>query len=91
MWLDTAIDMNERLDTLLSDDSDAGIDVDRYKKKSYDELSDCYNENLYIPSVPTLSQQSAIRMIADENVIDYDPKNFLSHDRSHFCTHGAAD
>ena len=56
MCLDTAIDINEGLDTLLCDDSDAGIDVGRYKEKFYHELSDCYNDNLYIPSVPTLSE-----------------------------------
>ena len=47
--------MNERLDTLLCDDSDAGIDVGRYKEKFYHEPSDCYNDNLYIPSVSILS------------------------------------
>ena len=59
------------LKTWYTTNFDADIDVDRYKKKSYDELSDCYNENLYIPSVPTLSQKSAIRHFCTQGAADW--------------------
>ena len=60
----TAIDMNKILSTVLGDNSDADIDLG-CEKKNYSELSDCDNEGLYIFIVPTVSEESAIPMIAD--------------------------
>ena len=82
-------DMNEIFDTLLGDDSDADIYWGGYEKKIYNETSDCDNENLHIPNVSTLSEESAINMIADKDV-DHVPKNFSPCDGSHICAHGAA-
>lgn len=56
----------------------------------YNELSDCNNKSLYIPSVTTLFEKSSIRIIADKYVVDHVPKNPLSRSRSHICTYGAA-
>ena len=47
------------------------------------DFSDYDNESLYIPIVPTLSEESAIPMIADEDVVDHILKNSLQCDRSH--------
>ena len=58
--------------------------------KFYNELSDCDNESLFIPIVPTLFEESAIRMIADEDTVDHIPKNPPPCGRSHVCAHGAA-
>ena len=38
----------------------------------------------------TLSEESAIPMIADEDAVDHIPKNPPQCDRSHGCAHGAA-
>ena len=46
--------------------------------------------SLYIPIVPTLSEESAIPMIADEDAVDHIPKNTPKCDRSHGCAHSAA-
>ena len=46
--------------------------------------------SLYIPIVPTLSEESAIPMIADKDAVDHIPKNTPKCDRSHGCAHSAA-
>ena len=53
-------------------------------------LCDYVNESLYIPIVPTLSEESAIPIIADEDAADHIPKNPPQCDRDHGCAHGAA-
>ena len=53
-------------------------------------IIDYDNESLYIPIAPTLSEESAIPMIADEDAVDHIPKNPPQCDRSHGCAHGAA-
>ena len=47
------------------------------------------NESLYIPIVCTLSEESAIPMIPNEDAVDYIPKNPQTCGRSHVCAHGA--
>ena len=56
------------------DNSDAVIDLG-YEKNFHNGLSDYDNENLYIPTVPTLSQDSAIPMIAHRDAVDHILKN----------------
>ena len=41
----------------------------RVWKKKYNELSDCDNESLYMPTVPTLFEKSDIPMTADEMML----------------------
>ena len=89
MSLDTNTDMNETLNTLTSDNSDAVIDLVQ-EKNFHNGLSGYGNESLYIPVAPTLSEESAIPMIADEDAVDHIPKNPPQCDRSHGCAHGAA-
>ena len=79
----SATDMNETLNTVPDDN----VHTD---KKIYNELSDCCNESLYIPIAPTLFEESAIPMIADEDAVDHIPKNPPPCGRSHVCAHGAA-
>ena len=74
MYLNTAIDMNETLNTVPEDNFDADTDLG-YGKKFYNKLNDCDNESLYISIVLTLSEESAIPMIADEDATDHTPKN----------------
>ena len=71
------------------DNFHANIDLG-YDKTFYNELSDCDNENLFIPIVPTLRKESVIPIIADEDVVDHIPKNPPPCGRSHVCAHGAA-
>ena len=89
MSLDTNTDMNETLNTLTSDNSDAVIDLVQ-EKNFHKGLSGYGNESLYIPVAPTLFEDSAIPMIADEDAVDHTPKNTPQYDRSHGCAHGAA-
>ena len=70
------------------DNSDAVIDLG-YEKNFHNGVSDYDNESLYIPIVPTLSEEYAIPMIADEGAVDHIPKNSRQCDRSHRCAHGA--
>ena len=60
-------------------DSGYEDDYDRYLGYDYD------NEGLYILIVPTLYEESAIRMAADEDGVDHIPKNPQKWDRSHGC------
>ena len=53
-------------------------------------LSDFDNEGLYIPIAPSLSEESTIPMIADEDAVDHITKNPPQCDRSHGYAHGAA-
>ena len=89
MCPDTAICMNEILSTVLGNNSDVDIHLG-YEKNFYDELSGCDNESLYIPIVPTLSEESAIPMVADEDGANHITKNPPPCDRSHVCAHDAA-
>ena len=43
-----------------------------------------------MPIAPTLSEESAIPMLSDEDAVDHIPKNPPQYDRSHGCAHGAA-
>ena len=74
MCLDTATDMNETLNIVIGDNSDTVIDFG-YEKNFYIALSDDDNENIYIPIVPTLPEESAVPIIADENAVEHVPKN----------------
>ena len=42
-----------------------------------------------MPIFPTLSEKSAIPMIADENAVDHIPKNHPQCGRIFGCAHGA--
>ena len=79
--------MNEALDIVTGDNSDAVIDLG-YEKNFQIGLSDYDNGSLYICIVTTLSEESAILMIADEDAFDHISKNPPQCDRSHCCAHG---
>ena len=87
MCLDPVTDLNEALNIVIGDNSDAVIDLG-YEKNFHNGVSDYDNESLYIPIAPTLSEESAIPMIADEGAVDHIPKNSWQCDRSHRCAHG---
>ena len=87
MCLDTATDMNETLKTVPGDNSDADIDLG-YKKNFY-ELRHYDNNSLYIPIVPTLTEESAIPITVDEDTVDHIPTKKPSCCRSHVRAHGA--
>ena len=87
MCLDTVTDTNETLNT--DDNSDAVIDLG-YEKNFLNGLSDYDNEGWYIHIAPTLSEESVIPMIGDEDAVDNIPKNPPQCDKSHGCAHGAA-
>ena len=89
MCLDTVTDMNETLNTVPGDNSDADIDLG-YQNNVHNELSDCDNESLHIPIVPTLSKKFAIPMDVDEDAVDHIPKNPPLCGTSHGCCHCAA-
>ena len=89
MCLDTVTDMNETLNTVPGDNSDADIDLG-YQNNVHNELSDCDNESLHILIVPTLSKKSAIPMDVDEDAVDHIPKNPPICGTSHGCSHCAA-
>ena len=89
MCLDTDTNIIEALNIVTGDTSNADIDLG-YEKNFHNGLNDYDNESLYIPIVPALSEESAIPMIADEDVVDHIPKNPPQCDRSHGCVHGAA-
>ena len=65
MCLDTATYMNETLNTVPDDNFDADIDLG-YEKNFY-ELRKCDNESLYIPIVPTLTEEFAIPILLMKN------------------------
>ena len=81
--------MNKALDIVTCDNSDAVIDLG-YEKNFHIGLRDYDNGSLYIRIVTTLSEESAILMIADEDAFDHSPKNPTHCDRSHYCAHGPA-
>ena len=89
MCLDVVTDMNETLNTVAGDSLDAAIDLG-YEKNFHIGFSDYENESLYIPIAPTLSGESAIPMIADEDAVDHIHKDRLQCNRNHVCVHGAA-
>ena len=64
--------------------------IQRYEKNFHNGLSDYDNESLHIPIVPTLSEKSAVPMIADEDAVDDVPKDPPQWDRSHGCAHDTA-
>ena len=74
MCLDTVTDMNETLNIVTGDNSDAVIDLG-YEKDFHNGLSDYDNESLYIRIIPNLSEESVIPMIADEDAVDHIFKN----------------
>ena len=57
MNLDTVTDMNETLNIVTGDNSDAVIGLG-YQKKFHNRLSGYDNESLYIPIAPTLPEES---------------------------------
>ena len=69
--------MNETLNTVSDDNSDADIDLG-HEKNFHNELSDYHNESLYMPIVPNLSEESAISMISDEDGVNHLPQNSLA-------------
>ena len=73
MYLDTATDMNETLNPVPGDNSDADFDLG-YEKNFQNGISDYDNESPYIPIVPTLSEESAIPIIVYEDAVDHIPK-----------------
>ena len=81
--------MNETLNTAQGDNSDADTDL-WYEKHFHNGPSDYDNESLYIPIVPTLSEEIDISMIADKDAVDHIPKSPQSCGRSHVCAPGAA-
>ena len=87
MCLDTLTYMNKTFNTVTSDNSGAVIDLG-YEKSFHNGLSDYDNESLYIPIAPTLSEESVILMIADEDAVEHILKNLLQCDRSHGYAHG---
>ena len=64
--------MNKALNIVPGDNSNAVIDLD--ERYFYNGLSVYDNESLYIPIVPTLSEEPAIPMITDDTV-DHIPIN----------------
>ena len=72
MCLNTVTDMNETLNIVTGDNSDAVIDLG-LQKNLHNWLSDYDNESLYIPIFSTLSEKSAIPVIADEDAVDHIP------------------
>ena len=66
MCLDKVTDMNKTLNIVTGDNSDAVIDLD--EKNFHNGISDCDNESLNISVVPTLFEEYAIPMIADDAV-----------------------
>ena len=71
------------------DNSDTDIDLE-YEKKFLNGLSNYGNKSMYITITSTLSEESAITMITDEDTVDYIPKNSLTCGRNHACAQGAA-
>ena len=57
-----------------------------YETNLYNGLSDYDNDSLYIPIVPTVTEESAISMIADDHIA----KNVPPCGRSRVCAYGAA-
>ena len=88
MCLNTVTDMNETL-TVPGDNSDSDIDFG-YEKKFHNGLSGYDNKTMYITIVSTLSEEYAIFMITDKDVVDCIPKNPPPCGRSDFCALGAA-
>lgn len=82
--------MNEIFETLVGDDSDTDANLGGYKKIFHSEFNDRDDDSLYIPTVTTLSEKSAILLNADENIVDRVTKNPSPHCISRFSTHGAA-
>ena len=66
--------MNEIFNIVTGDNSDAVVDLG-YEKNFHNWLSDYDNESLFISIVPTLSEEFAIPMIADDGAVDHIPKN----------------
>ena len=89
MCLGTVTDMNETLNIVTADNSDAVTDLG-YEKNFHDGLSDYDNESLYISIFPTLYEEFDITIIANEDAIDHILKNPQQCDRSHGCAHGDA-
>ena len=63
--------------------------IDLGYEKNFCELRNC-DESLYIPIVPTLTEESAIPITVDEDAVDHIPKKTPPCGKSHVCAHGAA-
>ena len=72
MCLDTTTDMNGTLNTVPGDDSVADIDLGY--EKNFHKIRNCDNESLYISIVPSLTEESYIPIIADEDAVHNIPK-----------------
>ena len=84
--------MNETFNTVPGDNLMV-ILIQGIEKKIYNELSNC-DESLYIPIVLTLTEESAISMIAVKNAVDYIPKKLPPCGRNHVraaCTYSCTD
>ena len=81
--------MNETLNTVSGDNSDADIELG-HEKNFHNGLNKHDNESLYIPIALTLSEISAIPMIVDEDAVDHFHKNLQPCGRSHGCAQDAA-
>ena len=89
MCPDTVTDMNETINIVTGDNSDAVIDLG-YGENFHIGPSYYDNESLYIAIALTLSEESAIPMIDNEGAVDHIPTNLLQCDRGPGCAHGAA-
>ena len=89
MCPDTVSDMNENINIVTSDNSDAAVDLG-YEENFHIGPSYYDNESLHIAIALTLSEESAIPMIDNEGAVDHIPTNLLQCDRGPGCAHGAA-
>ena len=87
MCLNTVTDI-KTLNTVPGDNFNADIELG-YEKNFHNGLSDYDNDSLYILIIPTLSEESSILMIADEDDADHIPKNSQPRGRSQSCAQGA--
>ena len=81
MCLGTVTDMNETLNKVPGDNSDGDIALGCGKKLHNGLIY------TYIPIIPTLSEESAIPMVADEDATDHILKNPPPCGRSHVFAH----
>ena len=75
--------MNEILNTVLGDNSDADIDLG-CEENFYNDIIACNSDSPYIGSVG-----SVIPMIADKDAVDHVPKSSTLFGRIYICAHGS--
>ena len=86
--LDTATDINKRLNTVPDDDFEADTDLGD-EKIFYNNLIDCNNDSLYIAIVPTYLKNLLFpRLLMKMLLIKF--LNFTPCAKNHVCTHGTA-